>query len=160
VRFILLVRSGVRFVVSCYRHGRYVPDEIERYRRWYTPDEIERRVGFRREWAEHRPRADEVGDMSAEEWGRLDPFSRCCWHWGWTNRKIRDGLNRSAATWMMVRLEDLSASQKAISEFIGLETTSAHGVPVLNKTNAESGRRRIVSGIRPSAVHLNGSVCQ
>jgi hypothetical protein len=117
--FLWLIRNGLDVVASYYSRGAYRQDEIELFS---NPSQ----------WVRHRLRGYEVSAMSEAKWERLDSFARNCWFWSWTNKKIRNDLNRVGAKWLLVRLEDLETMRKNIASFLGLTRTVSPKIPVLN----------------------------
>ena len=78
--FIWLVRNGIDVVASMLRQQLY-------------RDDIPQSAPRRTPWGQHRLRANEVGEMSQEQWQGLSPFAAYCWYWNWTNRKIQRDLS-------------------------------------------------------------------
>ena len=117
--FVWLIRNGMATVASFLARPFY-------------RDDIPQSAPRRTDRGEYRLRADEVGDMSAEQWRKLSPFAKTCWAWNWQNRKIQRDLERLHPKWMFVRLEDLSSRLGEIASFLGTHAPPGVSVPVSN----------------------------
>ena len=126
LRLVWLIRDGRDAVTSMH------------HRLWYDPHEAERRPGAVRAWAANRIRGDVVGDVSAEEWDRLDPFGRCCWYWSHTNRLIEREIQRLAVPALRVRIECLRETLPALWSFLDLAGPVPGHIPRANR--ASGGR--------------------
>ena len=100
-RYIWLIRNGLDVVASTYQ------------KQWYTGhsenhDRYEDCSPIEREWIDGRIDADRCGDMSSQEWSRLDRFARCCWYWNYVNRVIENYLNQYCpGRFFLFRLEEM-----------------------------------------------------
>ena len=117
--FLWLIRNGLDVVASYYSRGAYRNDEMELF-----PNPSS--------WVKHRIRGYEVSEMSEEDWNSLDFFTRNCWYWSWTNKKIKNDLIRMKAKWLLVRLEDLDVMVEKIATFLGFSTVKLPQMPKLN----------------------------
>jgi hypothetical protein len=123
-RLIWVIRDG-RDTVSSMLH-----------RKWYHPRELDLRPPAVRGWVTHRVHGDQVGEVSAAEWARLDPFARCCWYWAYTNRLIEREIGRLRLTALCLPIERLNARLPALWEFLGLDGPPPVQVP---RSNTASG---------------------
>lgn len=107
-RLVWVIRDGRTAVASMH------------HRKWYHPREAAERPSAVRPWAIHRLRGDEVGDLSATAWTRLDPFGRCCWYWAYTNRLIERDATRTSLPVLALRLEELEDRLPVLAVFLGV----------------------------------------
>src|SRR5438067_6829627 len=107
-RFVWLIRDGRSTVASMH------------HRRWYDRREAEARHPALRDWTRFRIRGDVVGDVSAEDWAKLDAFGRCCWYWSYTNRLIGQEIERLGLEALPVKIEQVDESLPALARFLGL----------------------------------------
>lgn len=99
-RYLWMLRDG-RDTVSSYVHRKY-----------YHP-----RYRFK-EW---ELQAHEIGEMSEKEWTRMNPFSRCCWFWSYTNCTIQREAKRLNLKVHLCRIEDFDNELPNIFSFLGLK---------------------------------------
>jgi hypothetical protein len=133
-RFVWLVRDGRHVVTSGHQRG------------WFGPEEHTDASG---PWGRWRLQGDLVGDVPAAEWGRWDPFERCCWLWNYTNRLIQQDLSGlSPDRWQLVRIEELGASIEGLCDFLGTQR-AAFVLDRVNgrRTGVAQGRANVVSSV-------------
>ena len=105
-KFVWLIRDGRDVVASMVARGEYSSEESR------TVPHL---------WAKYRIEGDRTGDVSKEAWLEMDHFEKCCWYWTYTNRVIAADLaGLGGQRWMMVRLEELSASLEQLVTFLDL----------------------------------------
>jgi hypothetical protein len=115
-KFIWLIRDGRNVVASYFTRGAYGQEEAEDPKGSYRPE-----LHNRYYWAKYRIQGDLCGDVKPELWKSMSPFEKCCWYWSYTNRTIERDLKKlDDDSWMIVRLEDLSADLDAILDFLDL----------------------------------------
>jgi hypothetical protein len=107
-RFIWLIRDGRTTVASMH------------HRKWYHPREASIRHPTVRQWTQSRVRGDVVGDFSAEDWAKLDPFGQCCWYWSYTNRLIDQEISRLNLEALPLKIEQLAKNLPRLARFLGL----------------------------------------
>ena len=127
-RYIWLIRDGREAVTSIRR------------RKWYHRREAEVRHPDMIEWASTRVQGDQVGEMPAEQWAELAPFSRICWYWSYTNRLIPRQAATLNLSLLQVRLEDLATAADGVKAFCGLPDAATPPVPIANMTPAHKRR--------------------
>jgi hypothetical protein len=121
-KFIWLIRDGRDFGISA----------LERL--WYSPREAEVPLPHMAEWSEHRVRADQVGEMSAAQWNRLEPLGRNFWYWSYINRLIEKESKRLNLPMFLLRLEDAKTRVNEMMQFLELEAPKKMEVPVTNQS--------------------------
>jgi hypothetical protein len=119
-RYVWLVRDGRSVVASLYQ------------RHWYHPREASIRPARLVKWANTRIRGDEVGDMTSPKWDRLDAFGRCCWYWSFTNRHIKNEIQRLGLNAFLCRLERLNDEGATLLRFLELPSLEMPPVPRVN----------------------------
>lgn len=125
-KFIWLIRNGMDVVASAMQ------------KQWYTPhgenhDRYEDCTPLQKAWIDGRITADRCGDLSTDEWERLDRFARCCWYWGYVNRIIDHDLAAYAPeSFFVVHLEALGASMKRLIKWMGMKIALLPQTPRLN----------------------------
>jgi hypothetical protein len=108
-KIIWLLRDGRDAVASMHHRG------------WYHPREAQLRSPVVRGWATTRVRGDVVGDLSSEEWARLDAFGRCAWYWSYAAREIEAHAERLPIRVLTVKLEELGSRLPDIAAFLEVE---------------------------------------
>jgi hypothetical protein len=119
-QYVWLVRDGRSVVASLYQ------------RHWYHRQEASIRPKTVDKWTRTRIRGDEVGEMSSQEWEKLDGFGRCCWYWAFTNRHIRNEIQRLALSAFLCRLERLNEDALALLTFLNLRGLEPPPIPQVN----------------------------
>ncbi|MEW5857923.1 MAG: glycosyltransferase [Cyanobacteriota bacterium] len=115
-KYIWLIRNGLDVVASTYQ------------KQWYTGhsenhDHYEECSPIEQAWIDGRIEGDRCGDMSPDEWSKLDRFGRCCWYWSYVNRIIEADLNEHAAErFKILHLEEINLKLPEIIDWIGLKT--------------------------------------
>jgi Sulfotransferase family len=131
-------------VIWLIRDGRDVVASMVR-RRIYHPHEVEIRVPSARQWARTRLQADRVGDLSADAWGKLDAFGRCCWLWSYTHRVIGHDLASLDLSWIRTPLEELADRRSELAAFCGLPQGAIPTVPHSNRSTRAPQRWHVWS---------------
>lgn len=127
--YLWLIRSGLDMVASAVGRGLYSGGGIG-HQPYEQCSEMQRR------WIDHRIRGDRCGDVTAEEWARMEPFERCCWYWQYVNRTIEQDLQAHvpAARRRLVSLEGLDEQIDEVIGWLGL--TRLRREPVVNHNAA------------------------
>lgn len=99
-RYLWMVRDG-RHTVSSYVHREYYHPRY-RFKQWEL-------------------QADQIGEMSAKEWSRINAFARCCWFWSYTNRTIQREAKQLNLNIHLCKIEDFDNELHNIFSFLGLE---------------------------------------
>lgn len=129
-KFLWLIRNPVDTVNSMHSRGWFSDNEL--FRSPGKEPNTDRR--YRPVFGENRIHADKAGAMSHAQWVEMSEFERNCWYWTYWNELIENQLNvLPAASWMKVKLEELSDVQKDVISFVGADASKCKQV---EKTNA------------------------
>ena len=105
-------------------------------RLWYDREEQRKRPPEAAQWIRARIKADEVGEMSSNEWERLGSFGRCCWYWSFVNRFIKRESQRLKLKIRLCRLESIQGDLPDILEFLGISRDKVPSViPWANRSS-------------------------
>jgi hypothetical protein len=121
-RYIWLVRNGLDVVASAFQKQWY-SGRSAKNKRYEDCSPLEKA------WIDGRVEGDRCGEMTPDEWAKLDRFSRCCWYWGYINRVIENDLKTYAHDkYFFLRLEDINEQMPDLIDWMGLKVMKAPAV--------------------------------
>ncbi len=113
-RYMWLIRNGLDVAASAYQKQWY-SGHSENHARYEDCPPLEKA------WIDGRIQGDRCGEMTPDEWAKLDRFSRCCWYWSYVNRTIEDNLKTWAPDkYFLLRLEDFQEQLPHLIKWMGL----------------------------------------
>ena len=125
-RYIWLIRNGLDVVASAYQKQWY-SGHSENHDRYEDCPPLEKM------WIDGRIQGARCGDMSTDEWQKLDRFGRCCWYWNYVNRTVEQNLKRHCLDrFILIRLEEIDKDFSNLVEWMGF---GQHMLPSINQSN-------------------------